>query len=396
MSTTVSASISATAPAADATLLDTLARHTALETFAIESELAFFEAPKGERIAGYAVVTVSRSSIAIRFASDTPMSVAKAGYGEANGRIGAVSGAWVAPRVNDAGSTAAGDRLFGTQELVVKAGADAEIAATRLVFAGAAWQGSQQGAELLDGRRAFVAPLSKETVNHHEARMAVAIEGDLDETTIEAVDRASSFIAGLDLEMLRIDSFSAQGRLIRAKHLRGFRRVGRGPHSPFTGTADEHRMRAWAALATAIPRLEKDGVPIITMINHIASHNQVAEIQASAPLLLLATETMAYYRMHGRELGEGAASRRQELARLSRELDLGLNDEDLDRFEKLRVELLDAGFFHKPGYETGRPQKDIKFLRDIAHMVVFRLCGYDGPFYGAETFTLRNIAAQKK
>ena len=78
---------------------------------------------------------------------------------------------------------------------------------------------------------------------------------------------------------------------------------------------------------------------------------------------------------------------------LSRKLNLCLSDEDLDRFEKLRVELLEAGFFHKPGYETGRPQKDIKFLRDIAHMTVFRLCGYSGPFYGAETFAVRDISA---
>lgn len=374
---------------ASSKLLDTLAGRAALEAFTIESGPAFFETGKGERILGYAAVSVSRSSIAIRFATDAPLTVAKAAYAESNGRIGAMNGAWLAPDVNDKGTSAAGERLFGTQELVVNQATSEKVAATRLVVAGLAWQGS----ELLDGRRVVIAPLSKETVSYHDARGSITIEGDLDETTLEAVERGTSFVAGQDLELLRVDLFSAQGELIRARHLRGYRRLGRGPHSPFTGIAGEHRMRAWVALVTAIPRLEKEGVPIITMINHIGSHDTVAEINSSAVLLLLTTQTAAYHRMHGREVGPGAASRREELKLLSRDLDLRLTDADLDRFEKLRIELLDAGFFHKPGYETGRPQKDIKFLRDIAHMTIFRLCGYAGPFYGAETFTTREIPA---
>jgi hypothetical protein len=376
-------------PDASSKLIETLARRAALESFTIESGPAFFETGKGARTAGYAAVSVSRSSIAIPFGTDTPLTVAKAGYEEANGRIGAINGTWLAPRAFEAGPAAAGDRLFGTRELVMTRGAGEEPAATRLVFAGAAWQGSER----LDGRRFIAAPLSKETVSHHDARLSITAEGELDEATIAVMDRATSFIAGLDLELLRIDSFSAQGDLIRSRHLRGLRRLGRGPHSPFTDIADEHRMRAWVALVAAIPRLEKEGVPITAVINHIASHNTVAEINSSASLLLLATQTAAYYRMHGREVGEGAASRRQELRFLSRELKLLLSEDDLDRFEKLRVELLEAGFFHKPGYETGRPQKDIKFLRDIAHMTVFRLCGYSGPFYGAETFAVRDFPA---
>ena len=350
---------------------------------------AFFETPKGVRTVGHAAVSVSRSSIAIRFATEQPLTVPKAAYAEASGRIGAMNGAWLAPRVNDGGLSAAGDRLFGAPELVMTEGAGDVGAATRLIFAGAAWQGTA----LLAGRQVIAAPLSTEAHSHHDARLSITLEGDLDAAAIEAIDRASSFVAGIDLEHLQLDTFSAQGELIRARHLRGLRRLGRGPHSPFTGVADEHRMRAWAALVTAFPRLEADGVPIAAMINHIASHNTVAEITSSSVLLLLSIQTAAYHRMHGHEVGTGAASRRPEIKLLSQELNLGLSDEDLDRFEKLRVELLEAGFFHKPGYETGRPQKDIKFLRDIAHMTVFRLCGYSGPFYGAETFAVRDVSA---
>jgi hypothetical protein len=371
-----------------AKLLDNLAHRAALETVTLESAPAFFETTKGERAVGYATVSVSRSSIAIHFTSDMPMAVGKAGYGEANGRIGAINGAWLAPQVNDVGPSATESHLFVARELAMNQSAGDPVA-TRLVFAGAAWQGT----ELVDGRPVVVAALAKEAVNHHEARLSIAAEGCLDEPMIEAIDRAGSFIAGIDLELLRVDTFSAQGDLIRVRHLRGFRRVGRGLHSPFTGIADEHRMRAWAALVAAIPRLENEGIPIITIISHIAAHNQVAEINSGAALLLLAVQTTAYQRMHGSEVDEGASSRRQEMQLLNRDLNLGLGDDDLARFEKLRVELLDAGFFHKPGYETGRPQKDIKFVRDVAHTTVLRLCGYSGPFYGAETFAVQRLPA---
>jgi hypothetical protein len=373
----------------DTKLLDTVACREALESFRIESEPAFFQTNNGDRFFGHAAVSTSRSSIAIRFTASGSLALPKAGYGEANGQIGAVNGTWRAPRVNDAGPSAAGDRLFATQELVIGRDGSESVAATRLVLAGAAWRGS----EALGGRRFVASPLSHEVVSHHDARLSIAAEGVLDDTVVQAIDRASSFIAGIDLELLRIDAFSSGGELVQARHLRGFRRVGRGPHSPFTGIADEHRMRAWGALVEAIPHLEKERVPIITMINHIGSHNNVAEINTSAALLLLATQTMCYDRTHGGELVSGAASYRHDLKLLSDKLSLGLRDEDLDRFEKLRAELLDAGFFHKPGYETGRPQKDIKFLRDIAHMIVFRLCGYAGPFYGAETFAVRDISS---
>ena len=372
----------------DARLVDSIASRQALESLNLECAPAAFEPTKGARAEGLAGVAITRSSIAIRFAAHSPMNVEKAAYGEANGRIVPASGAWMAPKVNDVGS-ADGVRVFNAPEVVLNLSKDA-IAATRLVFAGAAWSGAGD----LDGRRIVVAPLTSGIVSHHDARVSIAVEGELDEATMEAIGRAGSFVAGLDLELLRVDSFSASGDFVRTRHLRGFRRVGRGPHSPFVGIAEERMMQAFVALASSIPKLTRDGVPVVTMINCIGSHNAVAEINAAAPLLLLATQTAAYHRLHGHALTPGAISRKQELAILSRDLGLGLTDEDLERFDKLRVELMDTGFFHAPGYETGRPQKDIKFLRDIAHMVVFRLCGYTGPFYGAETFAERQISAQ--
>lgn len=368
--------------------LEELARRTPLEALTLERRPAFFEIAGGKRTKGTASVAVSRSAIAIRFAVGLDFTVSKAGYGEPNGKVVELDGSWSAPNVNDAGSASDGDRLFGTMMLAVGRESSAPVAATRLVVAGAAWQGSGT----VGGGAVVAHPLSRDVVSHHDRRMTFTVEGDLDARAIETWLLAGSFVSGLDLELLLVERYAANGAPIRIEHHRGFRRLGRGPHSPFTGVADEHRICAWIAIVEAFPRLLKAGVPIDMIVDQIAAHNQVSQIHVSVPLLMLAPLTAAYHLMHGLEVVPGAASRRQEMARMNRELQLGLSDADLERFEKLRVEILDAGFFHAPGYDTGRPQKDIKFIRDIAHCVVFRLCGYSGPFYGAERFTTQELA----
>ena len=370
-------------------LLEILARRPALEAFVIESAPAFFEAHDGTRTAGFASVTLTRATIAIRFEAPQGLTVPKAGYGESNGKVQALDGSWKAPNVNDAGRTADGAHLFGTMELVVGVDHSMEIAATRLYIAGADWSGD--GA--FNGETVLARGLSTEAVNHHDRRMAVVIAGHFAASEMENLGRCCSFISGIDVEVLRFEHLAADGSALQVRHLRGFRRVGRGPHSPFTGLADEHRMRAFIAMVGAFPKLLADGVPIDMIVDQISAHNQVAQIHVSAPLLLMATLTAAYHRTHGLELDAGAASRAPEIERLNRDLSLGLNGADIARFERLRVELLEAGFFHKPGYQTGRPQKDIKFIRDISHAVVLRLCGYSGPFYGAEKFATRELAA---
>jgi hypothetical protein len=370
-------------------MLEALARRLPLESLAIESGPASFATRDGKRILGSAAVSISRSSIAIRFAAADERVVAKAAYGESGGSIVAVDEAWSARDVSDAGAAADGDHLFGTMALTVGRETAQDVAATRLVVTGGAWQGTG----VLDGGRVIAHPLSREVVSHHDLRMTITIEGDADSATIDAMERACSFVSGIDIEILRVERYAASGALMRVEHRRGFRRVGRGAHSPFTGVPDDDRMRAWIALVAAFPRLLKAGIPIDMILDQIAAHNQVAQIHVSAQLLLLATVTAAHQRLHGDQVGEASASRRHELERLDRDLGLGLRSEDFDRYEKLRIELLDAGYFHAPGYETGRPQQDIKFLRDLAHVVVFRLCGYAGPFYGAERFTVRELAA---
>lgn len=291
--------------------------------------------------------------------------------------------------VNDAGNAVNGDRLFGARAIRIGAPAkSADVAVTRLVVAGDAWEGSGS----INGRRFVLVSLSVDVVSHHDRRLAIAVEGDLDEATIETIGRACAFVAGIDVEVLRVERYDRDGLLLEADHRRGFRRVGRGTHSPFTGVSLEDKTRAWAALVEAFPRLLAQGVPIDMIVDQLSAHNQVAQIHVSAVLLLLATQTAAYQRLHGATL-EVTASRGAEIEKLSADLGLGLSAEDIARFEKVRIELLDAGFFHAPGYETGRPQKDIKFLRDIAHVTVLRLCEYSGPFYGAERFVVRELAA---
>jgi hypothetical protein len=370
-------------------MLENLARRSPLESLVIESGPAFFESRDGKRTSGTAEVTISRASLAIRFATGGDFTVEKAPYGESTGSVAARDESWSARQVNDAGVAANGDRLFGTMALAVGRANASDVAATRLVIAGAAWSGRGT----LNGRRVIVQRLSSDTVSHHDHRLTIAVEGNLDETAIETIGRACSFVTGIDVELLRVERYSVEGDMLQVEHRRGYRRVGRGTHSPFTGVPDEDRMRAWVALVEAFPRLLKQGVPIDMIVDQIAAHNQVSQIHVSSQLLLMATVTAAHQRLHGDEVGAPSASRRKELERLDRDLKLGLTEEDFERYDKLRVELLDAGFFHKPGYETGRPQRDIKFLRDLAHVIVFRLCGYTGPFYGAERFIVRELAS---
>lgn len=367
--------------------LDRLARRPALEAFEIESCPAIFESHAGARTPGFASVVVTRASISMRFDGPEGFVPPKAGYGESNGKVTARDAAWSAPNVNVAGIAADGAHLLSTMELVVGAGGAA--ASTRLVVAGADWSGNGT----LAGRAIVARPLSREVVSHHDRRMAIVFEGAIDFARTEDIGRACSFVSGIDVEILRFEQSSADGQTLQTRVLRGYRRVGRGPHSPFTGIADEHRMRAFVDLVEAFPRLLRDGVPIDMIVDQISAHNQVAQIHVSAPLMLMATLTAAWHRLHGRELVPGAASRTPELQSLNEALGLGLTGADLARFEALRVELLESGFFHKPGYETGRPQKDIKFIRDISHAVVLRLCGYSGPFYGAEKFAARELPA---
>ena len=362
-----------------------LARRAAPESLQIDNAGARFEPAKGEAVSGAARVDVSRASITIRFAAKDSFEVASAAYGEANGGIAAANGDWLAPRLNDAGATGTGERLFGVRDLVITGAVGEKTAFTRLVFAGAAFDGEA----VFDNRRVVFRSLSRETASHHDERLSVAIEGDCDASTIEIIDRATSFVAGIDLELLLVESFSASGALIRARHARGFRRMGRGPHSPFAGVAGEHRTRAWACVAATLSCASETSAPVSTMINYMGSHSAVAELNSSAPLVVAAIMSAAHHRAHGLAVGAGTTTRAPELALLDRELALGLVGADIERFERLRVEIMEAGFFHAPGYETGRPQRDIKFLRDLAHLIVLRLCGYSGPFYGAENFRPR-------
>jgi hypothetical protein len=357
----------------------------AAEDFTLAAVPAVFEKTTGGSATGRAEVRLARTSASIRFVSDAPLDIEAAGYGEASGSIRAVDGQWAAARVNDVGVGANGDRLFVTPELCQQVSGAGDLAATRIVFAGSGWDGEARFGE----RLAVAADLSQEPINHHEQRLALVVAGAVDDPTFEVIGRAASLVGGIELEPLRVDSFAATGKILATRHIRAFRRVGRGPHDPFIRLSDAARMQAWAALVTAIPGLEATGFPVVSMINKLSAHNSVAEINSSAALLALAIQSAAHQAACGDEVGPGAASRQAELRALDRALGLGLTDAECDRFEHLRIELLDTGYFHKPGYETGRPQIDVKFLRDLAHRIIFKASGYTGPFYCSETLTTR-------
>jgi len=367
------------------TELGSILHRTAPEAFIIEGAPATFEMVDGTRAAGIAEIDISRTSITIRFASDQPLTLVQAVYGQSSGRISAVDGAWQAGRVNFIASETGGQHLFVTQELIVDHGG-ADAAYTRLLFAGARLDGDIAfGGSVLLART-----LSHNAVNHHDTRLGIVAPSVLDDVTIQRVLRAGSFVAGLDIEPLRYDLFAKDGALVRSRHVRGARRLARGAHSPFTGVKNADKIAALSALLAALPDLEARGEPIVAALNNIAASNQVSELDPGAVLLLLAVQAMATYHAHGEGSPVPAVSRVSELAALNHALDLHLSADDLERYESLRIELLDTGLFQKPGYESGRPQNEVKFIRDIAHLIIFRLCGYRGPYYRSETFDIQS------
>ncbi|MBC2666999.1 hypothetical protein H7F51_15890 [Novosphingobium flavum] len=364
--------------------LQELARRTMVEELVLDREPAEFEITGGGVAHGLATVRISRASIAIRFVPDEPLEVVRAAYGQVNGAIHATSGLWRANRVNFVSSSDDGEKLFVTQDLLVEGNGAGPIAATRLVLAGARLEGETA----LGGARVVAAPLTDMAANHHDARMALAFAGEVSDALLQTAGRATSFVAGLDVEPLRIDHVAADGSWIRTQHSRGFRKVGRAPHSPLTGTPDEARLAAWSAVANALASGTRPDMPLLQIVNMITASNQVGDIDSGGVLLALATRIGAYHLGRAVDAAVVPSAHRDELAALDHALALGLTAADFERYENLRVELFDSGFFHKPGYETGRPQNDIKFLRDIAHLMVFRLCGYEGDYYRSEAFAI--------
>ncbi len=349
--------------------------------------IAFAPAPArltlagGATVDGTASVAVERSSIAIAFEADEPYTLPPARYGEPTGTLAARDGSWVAPRV----AVGPGGRGFDAPSLRTGTGPQTP-GTTRLILAGAAFDAADPGPPALRARALADAP------NHHDRRLAIEIDAHADDAALERLAQAAGFVAGLDLEPLAVERCDASGVVRATEYRRGLRRVGRFPHTPFAGVDPAARARAFVAVARRLAAGDDGAVPLAMVIDQINASNHVAQINLSAQLLLLATQTASYACTHGATLDGGAASRAPEVRRASEEFRLGLTDADVERFEKLRVELLDAGFFHAPGYETGRPQRDIKFLRDIAHRIVFRLSGYRGPYYVSERFEIEEFA----
>jgi hypothetical protein len=255
------------------------------------------------------------------------------------------------------------------------------VVATRLVVAGAAWDAETVAA----GVALAVRAVSSDVASHHDRRLGIAAPGSLDAPGADLLVRAAGFVCGIDLELLRVERYDAERRLVESEDHRGLRRLGRFPHSPFDQIPVAARGRAFGLLVAALRAADPAGVPLALIVDQIGASNVVQHIHLSAQLLAFAATTAAYHEVHGLALDATPGGRADELAALNARLGLGLGVDDIARYAHLCVELLDAGFFHAPGYETGRPQRDIKFLRDIAHRIVFRLAGYEGPYYGSET-----------
>lgn len=307
---------------------------------------------------GDARVVLTEASLTVRFSPRDPAAFGGRPAGPA--RVRAADGTWDVVKGYGGLPQAQGEVLFDGALLACRTARAEPVAYTRIVLAGAAWAADVT----VGGERLLAAPLTHDAANHHDQRMALVTAGRPTHTRIADLARAAGFVSGVETPAVCVERYGASGTLAETEHRRWTPRVGWSPHSPFTSQTAEARARAFAAVADALAASDDATFPLRRIVDQIASSYNVRDIHLSAQMLALAIVTAA---AHGYELGLGPAER--------------------ERYERIRAELLERGYFHEPGYESGRPQKDIKFLRDIADAIVLRTSGFSGTYYGAEHVT---------
>jgi hypothetical protein len=313
---------------------------------------------------GDAHVVLTPTSISVRF---TPHDAGALGQRPAGpARIRDLQGSWEAVKGYGGLPQTPGEVLFDGALLACRTGSAGPIAFTRIVLAGAAWPADVT----VGGERLTASVLTPDVANHHDKRMALVMRGKLTHPEIGDLARAAGFVSGVELPVVCVERYAAGGELVETEHRRWTPRVGWSPHSPFTNVAAATQAQAFGMLATALAASDDAVFPLRRIVDQIATSYNVRDIHLAAQLLALAIVTAA---AHG--------------------YDLGLSPDERERYDRVRAELLERGYFHEPGYESGRPQKDIKFLRDIADAIVLRSCGFSGAYYGAEHVTTLELAA---
>jgi hypothetical protein len=363
------------------------AARPATESFTTAPGEAVYISKSGERSRGNVSIAVSTTSISAHFEDISTFAIPEERYGEPGGRLEAADGSWSCGTVTFTGTSSDGKRLFNCAELRLGAADTAvPVASTRLMLAGANWSGVSR----FSGRAAVFHGHARDATSHHDARLSVAIEGELTPQERDTLESVASLCAGISTPILSVERYDANDGLLSTVHYRGYRRVGRFPHSPFPKD-DAVLLRAFAAISEGVGPLRASGFPVDIVFDQITGSNVVAQIHLSAQLLMLAVQTTAFYLAQQSAAGAGMSDHRAIFAELVAELKLSVDDPGLDRLTAVRAELLDQGYFGAPGYETGRPQVDIKFVRDIAHTSMFRLCGYAGPFWSSERFRVESF-----
>jgi hypothetical protein len=356
-----------------------IAQRAVSESFTTTPCEAVYTAKSGEQSRGSVTVYVTPTSIRALFEDISTFEIPEERYGEPGGALAAADGSWRSAAVTFTGTSAAGARLFSLPEVLIDR-ANAPVAFTRVVLAGT----RVNGVTSFGGRASLFHSLTPDATSHHDGRVAVTIEGTLSPAERDTLAAIVSFAAGIATPILSVEQYAADDTLVNVAHYRGYRRVGRFPHSPFPDD-DAVRLRAITMMSDGIGPLRESGFPADIVLDQIAGSNVVAQIHLSSQLLMLAVQTVAHY------LAPEGADHTAAFANLVATLKLTVIDPDFTRLNGIRGELLDRGYFGAPGYETGRPQRDIKFVRDIAHTSMFRLCGYTGPFWSSERFRVETF-----
>jgi hypothetical protein len=357
--------------AIDPAVLAQIAARPAVEQLAGELVDASY-ATLDESFAIKAALTIARSGLGVLVPQAQARALESTLGGGSPVRIRARSGAWEALDAVYVGPTSTlpvRHRFAATRVRLRSSGAE-PVAATRAVVAGAAWAADAA----LDRRALAIRALSRDPIGYDDERIGAAVEGALAEDQLQMLRRIISFVAGVEVQLLCVERYDSAGSLIDAEHRRERPKLGSATHSPFAGVDGDAVARAVGVLSDGFVRLLRLGFPIERIADQIAHANN-GSLHLAAQLYALAIETTV---ARFAEARGGDGGRREQYAYALERLQLELGADELERVLRLRNELLRRGYFIVDG---GEAREDLAFLRDLAHTIVLRLCGYGGPYY---------------
>jgi hypothetical protein len=314
------------------------------------------------------------------------------------------------------------------------------IAATRVLFAGS----NLSEDSFLGGKRLLCRSLTRNAASTHGETCGVAVDGELNELEYEALWLTISFVTGNRANTLAVESYNEHGELIEIVHRRGSgQSIGR--NAPFHIYYGPLTSQGLKMIGDGFKRLLSASFPIEMSIHHIMEGNS-GNLETDAQHLMLGIHTaieawnrkFEFEEWIDDELWEPIFDRvRKHLVRpvlrpiyddigkdeivpvmyaamrhanrtttawrqknLFEGLGIDVSDVDTIRVLAMRDELLHNGYFLRRWHELSKVERqqrvdDVARLRNIAHLVAFRLLAYEGQCFDFLTYEAKMVASVK-